>query len=106
MSASLEWRRKGGLLRRVLMSTWVGCLLLLEIGGLILAAMAYLSLEMAVKFRLILSTVAYLRLEMAVSHFGHDLGCKDVPLSMFSNLCEGFGGGLSQDEWARIIQNL
>lgn len=105
MTASLKWRRKGGLLRRVLMSTWVGCLLLLEIGGLILAATAYLSLEMAVKFRLILSTVAYLRLE-AVSHFGHDLGCKDVPLSMFSNLREGFGGGLSQEEWARIIQSL
>lgn len=51
-------------------------------------------------------TVAYLRLEMAVSHFGHDLGCKDVPLSIFSNLREGFGGGLLQDEWARIIQNL
>ncbi|KAG5561801.1 hypothetical protein RHGRI_004746 [Rhododendron griersonianum] len=26
-------------------------------------------------------------------------GCKDVPLSMFSNLREGFGGGLSQEEW-------
>lgn len=26
-------------------------------------------------------------------HFGHDLGCKDVPFSMCSNRGEGFGCG-------------